>query len=270
MGSHPEISKASRTVSIHGDLVVKIQEPGASRRERLRTLAGQKVGQQTDLFVVPEIVSFDDARGQIVFQRLPLVELREAFSNDDRSMELIGRAASVLAAIHGSMELSDRNSRNYVGPVGIRSQRVSVPLHGDFGMFNLLYLPGSDRIVVIDWANADWIGVDSDIGPPEIDIAVFLVSLFHRRLFDPWPVSHRHRVARYFLATYAAEAPHALDVSTLRASVAAITPAFARRTRRKKGSLRALCYRHSMLDLDFFLRRLSRDGLATSRERYTG
>src|SRR5687768_13270499 len=55
-----------RAVSTRGDVVVKVQDPEASRRERLRTLAGGMVARQTGLFVVPEIVSFDDARGEIV------------------------------------------------------------------------------------------------------------------------------------------------------------------------------------------------------------
>ena len=33
-------------------------------------------------------------------------------------------------------------------------------------------------------------------------------------------------------------------------------------TRERKGNLRALAYRHSLIDLDLFLRRLPQDGLA--------
>lgn len=212
--------------------------------------------------MVPDIVSFDDARGEIVFERLQLVGLQEALSDRDRSMELVGRAAKVLAAIHEHMEPSEGAQSTEAGVLRVNHQREPVPLHGDFGVFNLLLLPVSDRMVVIDWANSDWIGVDADRGAPEIDIAVFLISLFHRRPFGPWPVSRRHEVAHHFLTTYASASPYGVDVGRLSAFVAATTPRFVQRTRRLRGKLRALGYRHAMVDLALFLRRLSREGLA--------
>ncbi|MEO8089907.1 MAG: hypothetical protein ABI703_06400, partial [Gemmatimonadales bacterium] len=112
----------TRAVSVRSDTVVKIQEPGASRRERLRTLAGRTVGQQTGLFLVPEIVSFDDARGEIVFERLPLIGLGKALSERDRGMELIGRVAKSLAAIHG-MELWEGARKSETGPFSVGTKR---------------------------------------------------------------------------------------------------------------------------------------------------
>jgi hypothetical protein len=222
-------------------------------------VAGSDVGRATGLFVVPEIVSFDDAEGEIVFQRLPLIGLRQALSQSTRRLELVGRAASALAAIH-----------THLGPAGqpatvietgeVGPARVSVPLHGDFGMRNVFCLAESDDIAVIDWSNAEWIAIDGDFGAPEIDVTVFLMSLFHRRLFGPWPIPSRHAVARHFLATYASASPHGLDTEVLRALIAATTPGFARLTRERKGQLHALVCRHAMLDLNFFLRRLSHSG----------
>lgn len=251
-----------RVVSIRENKVIKVQEPEASRRERLRTLAGREVGRQTGLFVVPDIVTFDDSRGEIAFERLQLTGLRELLADDGRSMELVGRAAQALAAIHGHMKLADEAT---VHSGGIGRERA-VPLHGDFGMPNIFHLSASDDIAIIDWANADWIGVDTDRGPPEIDVAVFLVSLFNRRVFGPWPISRRHEVARHFLVTYASASPQGVSIDGLRTIVAAITPGFARLNRRLRGSLRALVYRHSAIDLYLFLRRLSGDGFAARRE----
>ncbi len=255
---NPHYLNSKRAVSVASDSVVKLQDPSASRRERLRTQAGRAVGLATGLFVVPEIVSFDDARGEIVFQRLPLTGIRQILSDKLRSMDMAGRAALVLAAIHGQMEPSDESGASYPDGAGKELERTPVPLHGDFGMRNIFCIADSDRLVVIDWSNADWIGVDEDMGAPEIDVAVFLISLFHRRVFGPWPVSRRHEVASHFLRTYASASPQGLDIGTLRAIVAATKPSFNRRHRLRKGSIRALGYRHSMIDLEFFLRRLSR------------
>lgn len=262
-----------RAILVRGDLVIKIQEPGASRRERLRTLAGREVGQQTGLFVVPEIVSFDDSRGEIVFQRLRLTTgLRPALSESGQSMELVSRAAEALAAIHGQMKSSEGAIRISSSEMGISPGRELVPLHGDFGMRNIFCLPDTDGIALIDWANADWIGLDADLGPPEIDLAVFLLSFFNRRVFGPWPVSRRHEVARHFLATYASASPNGLDLDTLRAIVAVLTPGFTQKIRRRKGRLYTLSCRHAMIDLGLFLRRLSRrDFVSRGRgERHKG
>jgi tRNA A-37 threonylcarbamoyl transferase component Bud32 len=243
---------------VAGNTVVKIQEPQASLRERLRTQAGQLVGRETGLFVVPEIVSFDDTRGEIVFERLRLTGIRQILADGTRSMEVAGKAAEVLTAIHSHMvPRPDECPPSYPDEAGMVHKREAVPLHGDFGMRNIFWTADSDLPVVIDWANADWIGTDADCGAPEIDIAVFMISLFHRRMFGPLPISRRHEVAHHFLGTYASKSPYGLDLPTLKTIVANTKPGFNQRHRRHKGLLRALAYRHSMIDLTLFLGRLS-------------
>ena len=231
----PRYSTRARAVSVRGDQIVKTQEPGQSRRERLRTLAGRVVGEQTGLFVVPEIVAFDDARGETVFERLPLTDLHGALADPARSVEMAGRSAEVLAAIHGLMQRPG-DARSHRGGMGIDPQRELVPLHGDFALTNILYLSASDQLAVIDWSNAEWTGVDADLGAPEIDVGVFLVSLFHRRLLGRQPVASRHRVARHFLARYASLGPHGLDSEMLRGFVTGITPAFVQNDPPPQGS----------------------------------
>jgi hypothetical protein len=258
-GVRQKTSAGPRTVSFSGDLVVKSQDSDASRRERLRTLAGRKVGQQTGLFVVPDIVSFNDASGQIVFERLPLIGLQGTLSDPNQSLEVVDRAAEALAAIHGHMEPSETATTIPTGAMGISPERELVPLHGDFGVTNVLHLESSDRIVIIDWSNAAWIRFNADLGAPEIDIAVFLMSLFHHRLFGSGSMSRRHAVARCFLTKYAAASPYGLDLDSLRAIVATTTADFNGVVRRLKGAFRSLPYRHNMLHLHWFLRWMSRE-----------
>ena len=71
-------------------------------------------------------------------------------------------------------------------------------------------------------------------------------------------MARRREMARHFLATYDSASPHGLDIESLDDIVATFRPAFLRLVRRRKGSLRALGSRHAMIDLDFFLRGLSR------------
>ena len=254
------VKKAGRAISVNADTVVKLQQPSASRRERLRTEAGHRVGQETGLFLVPAVLSFDDERGEIVFERLRATGFRQALAGRDGGEELVDRAARALAAIHRQLAAGDEpDASGYpASPI-----RPTVPLHGDFGVNNLYYLPDDDRLAIIDWSNADWIEYDADLGPPEIDVAIFLLSLFERRVFGPSPVRRRHELARRFLDTYAAASPHGLDVKTLRETVVAFAPPFARLNLERQGHLRSLVRRHSRIDLDFFLRRLSKEGLAS-------
>jgi hypothetical protein len=154
--------------------------------------------------------------------------------------------------------------------MGTGPTREPVPLHGDFGMRNVFCLPDSDRIAIIDWSNAGWIEFDADLGPAEIDVAVFLMSLFQRRVFGPWPISRRHDVACHFLTAYSSASPHGLDLDILGEIVATNTPGFNRQTRRRKGIFLALGYRHNMVDLRLFLRRLSGQRFPRRSDQRTG
>jgi Phosphotransferase enzyme family len=245
----------TRAVSIEGQRVRKVQEPASSRTERLRTEAGRTVGQQTGLFLVPQILSFDDSRGEIVFERLQLVGFRQVLSDPMRSMDLAGRAAAALAAIHGKMEADLEVQKSSSDVLGTGLGRPLVPLHGDFGMRNIFYVAEPNRLAVIDWSNADWIGIDAALGEPEIDVAVFMMSLFNRRPFGPWSIPQRRELGRHFLKTYASASPHGLDLDALARIVAATKVRFHEGTQRQKGRIRALAYRHSIADLELFLRR---------------
>jgi Phosphotransferase enzyme family len=237
---------------------VKTQPPAESQRERLRTEAGGEVGRKTGLFTVPRILAFDDALGQITFERLRLENVRHLLSNGQQGPELLEHTGRALAAIHGGMKITDAATTQ--GDLGTDPNRQPVPLHGDFGIRNVFWLPESGSLAIIDWSNADWTGFTGDLGPPEIDLAVFLISLFHRRIFGPWPLRQRHLLAGRFLAAYSESAPHGFDPATLRRVVTGMTPAFNRLTRERKGRLHALGSRHALVDLHWFLGRLSNPG----------
>ena len=249
--------RSGRAVSIRGEQVVKTQPPGESRRERLRTEAGEEVGRKTGLFTVPRILAFDDALGQITFERLQLENVRHLLSSGQQGPELLEQTGRALAAIHAGMRITDEATAQ--GDPGVDPKR-RVPLHGDFGIRNVFWLPDARSLAIIDWSNADWTGFTGDLGPPEIDLAVFLISLFHRRIFGPWPLRGRHLLARRFLAAYGESAPHGFDPVALRRVVTGMTPAFTRLTRERKGRLHALGSRHALVDLHWFLGQLSNPG----------
>src|SRR3954449_2095108 len=124
--------RSGRAVSVRGDQVVKNQPPGESRRERLRTEAGGEVGRKTGLFTVPRILAFDDARGEITFERLQLENIRRLLSEGQQGPELLERIGRALAAIHGGMKIAD--GATVQRDPGADTNRQPVPLQGAFGI----------------------------------------------------------------------------------------------------------------------------------------
>jgi len=216
------------------------------------------VGRKTGLFTVPRILAFDDARGEITFERLQLENVRGLLSKGQQGPELLEGIGRALAAIHGGMNIPDGAAVQR--DAGTDTNRQPVPLHGDFGIRNVFWLPDARSLAIIDWSDADWTGFTGDLGPPEIDLAVFLISLFHRRIFGPLPLRRRHLLAQRFLAAYRESAPDGFDVAALRRITTGMTPAFTRLTRERKGRLHALGCRHALVDLHWFLGRLSNSG----------
>ena len=189
-GSRPNISRAS--VDVQGDRLVKSQPPGQSRIERGRTELGAKIAAECDLFDVPEILSHDDAKGEIVFRHLPdAVPLREHLSRRP-DPHLMGRVGRALAAIHNA----------HPSPCG-----SEVFWHGDYDMRNVLYSESKDRITVIDWSNANWVlePAEKSNGSPGMDLGVALISLFHQRPFGFMYISKTETLGAAFLQGYQRE-----------------------------------------------------------------
>ena len=190
VGARPKISRAS--VDVQGDRLVKSQPSGQSRIERGRTELGAKIAAECDLFDVPEIVSHDDAEGEIVFRHIPdSVPLREHLSILPDPL-LMGRVGRALAVIHGA----------HASPGS-----TEVFWHGDYGMRNVLYSPERDRLTVIDWANANWVlePVERYFGSPGLDLGVALISLFHQRPLGYMYISRTETLGAAFLQGYQRE-----------------------------------------------------------------
>lgn len=93
---------------------------------------------------MPEIREFDDEGGTIVFERLRTTALRPALADRRRGAELAVRVAEALAAIHQGLQADPDTGASAGGIAAISAHRETVPLHGDFGILNVL-LPSSKR-----------------------------------------------------------------------------------------------------------------------------
>jgi tRNA A-37 threonylcarbamoyl transferase component Bud32 len=239
---------------VRDDCVVKQQFPGESRRERIRTERGARIGRASRRFVVPAIRSFDDSRGEIVFERLRGVEsLQSLLPESPRAEHLARLAGAALAAIHSEILVEDDEPG--VGDAPTDGERVL--LHGDFACGNLLYSESRDELAIIDWSVAHWMEERSThlVGPAAIDLSVFLVSLFYRRPLGPSLIPDPERLGSVFLETYGRLLAGTLRLDDLRGRISGIARRYASWRFEKGGPLHFISYYPSIWRLLRFVRR---------------
>jgi len=135
-------AKREATIDFLGDRVVKRQHPKLSRIELRRTRLGAQIAEDCGLFDVPEILSHNDDEGELVFTYVDQAKTPGQYLRIRPDMPLMKRVGQALGRIH---------------ELGAASCGGDVFWHGDYGVGNVLYSESSDRITVIDWANAKWI-----------------------------------------------------------------------------------------------------------------
>lgn len=183
-----------RIVQVRGDRVFKCQSSERSRLERIRCRAGRDIGASCGLFDVPDILSYDDAAGAIVFRYIPdALPLKEYFSTNPDT-HIAERCGQALGYIHlTDSALGDGN----------------VFWHGDFGMGNVLFSEKADQLTIVDWSNAHWTGVpiDQSRGPAAFDLGIAIFSLFHRTVVYGSHVRAPSQLVAAFLRGYSKRRP---------------------------------------------------------------
>ena len=190
----PRRVKRVRSVQVCGDRFIKRQSPRYSRLERRRSAIGALVGESCGLFEVPEVLSFDDANGEIVFRFVSkAIPLRTYLAKNPRP-ELTERCGRALGHIHLANSTVDNGD---------------VFWHGDYAMSNLLYSEDRDRLTIVDWSNADWAGLPPELsmGPAGLDLGVAFGSLFHRMLVYGPRIASPECLGWSFLKGYALGRP---------------------------------------------------------------
>lgn len=183
-----------RFVQVCGDRVIKIQSSLYSRLERERSRVGAHLGATCGLFDVPEVLSFDDAAGAIVFRFVRDAMPLKTYFSINPCADLAGRCGRALAYIHSAGPSVDEGGLFW---------------HGDYGMGNLLYSEGVDRLTIVDWSNAHWAGVSphQSNGPAGLDLGIAIFSLFHHRIAYRLRVPNPERLAEAFLRGYSLGRP---------------------------------------------------------------
>ena len=230
-----------------GDCLIKRQCPLLSRLERERSQFGARVGTACGLFQVPEVLSFDDSAGEIVFGFVPdAVRLRD-YLVDRPEPELLRRCGSILAAIHSAC---------------FDAGQCDVCWHGDFALGNLLYSESRDTIAVIDWSNVPWLLEPAcrSRGPAALDLGVAVISLFHPRGVRARNIPDPEGLSMEFLTSYV-QGREGFRIDSVRPFIVELNRRWRRCVLLRSGILRTLTCTRSLVRLSVFWSTVITNGL---------
>ena len=152
--------------------------------------------------------------------------------------------------------MSGRRWVTYTNQAQPRTER-DVFWHGDYAVSNVLYAEVSDRITIIDWANAKWVlePPERSNGSPGFDLGLALIALFHHRPFGRTYIPRLEELGISFLEGYI----RARDCFSIRDELPDILGLIRRRRQywiSQRGVLKNMAYDLSLLRLRLFLARV--------------
>jgi len=160
-----------------GNVVRKTGKPGFVRIEYKKAQQARELGEQSGLFVVPRVVSYDPVAGILDFERLTGLKTLEILlqEGDGRLIDLLRKAGCALAVVHKKLHLPQDMKRRLPGEWMTNDE---VFLHGDFTLANVCLQESTERLVIVDWSAARILEEAATVGPVDFDILWFLYDLF--------------------------------------------------------------------------------------------
>jgi hypothetical protein len=174
------------------------------RAEVEKTRRAGDISAGCGLFRTPQVLDYDEARGEVVFERIAgLQPVRLILTDVTRSRQLLENLGRALAAIHRELrlpaELKIPLPRAYCG------DGEQVFFHGDVSIDNVNVLDGSPLPVILDWQTTPLLGGRATYGTCYFDLAWLLHNLFNRPTFRMCFKDRITTLARGFVAAYAAQ-----------------------------------------------------------------
>lgn len=188
---------------------------GSLRIELEKTKRSAQIGKQTGLFYVPRLIGFNEKENTIDFEYLDgLSTVQElAVSNHSQLIEIFTRIGTALAVIHNNLFLSDHMKRN-LPDRWMHPEYDNVFIHGDFTALNVCFHKATNRIVIVDWSAAPFIGAQHTFGSKYFDITWFIYHIFHflpARAIIRWSAKN---MADAFIKGYAEQQQTCLQLHT--------------------------------------------------------
>lgn len=191
-----------KSVTFSKGTVTKTDRVDLMRVEVEKTRQAGLIGERTNLFRVPKILHYDEAKGVCVLERLSDLYPIVSIIYDDNA--IVKRVAQSLAAIHDQLRLPMHMVKPLPGELNYGAS--SVFIHGDFNGQNVCIERRSGTIVVLDWQMTSRHGGEATYGCRYYDVVWFVNYLL-------WTPTLRHlvgdpvtRLAASFVQEYFAEA----------------------------------------------------------------
>lgn len=195
-----------------GNIARKEAHPDLLRVEAAKSEQARLIGDETGLFYVPEIISFDEQAGVLDFERIadlrPINDLFE--TNDPRLGDLLETAGRSLAAVHARLKL-DKEMTHALPPEWRGPDDGSVYFHGDLSGWNVCYLDDSSRLAIVDWSASPMLGRLPTFGTRYVDLTWFTWGMFVGLRWKSRKTWKSPIMAEAFLRGYVAESGRRLD-----------------------------------------------------------
>jgi hypothetical protein len=249
-------AEPARDLVILEDRVIKRSGPALGRIEYEKTRRAREIADDSGLFAVPAIRSFDEESGVIEFERLLGSEpLGTVLAAGRYPATLLGRLGRSLALVHDRLTLPD-DAIIELPTAWMDPDAPGSFIHGDFNVVNVQYVASDDTLVLLDWVGTDTISESATYGPAYFDLAWFIHTMIFRRVLRGGGIRHPIPKAEEFLAGYDAERP--LDRGGFGRYLERTWANVSTRHRRRKGAMRYALYRPALSRLRDYARSLSR------------
>ncbi len=191
--------------------VVKKQDKNLASTEIAKTKRGALIGQNTQLYRVPEIIKISDDGYAIEFERIHgLMSVSEYIKSHTEAHWLLETIGKSLGEIHRNLKLPTNLSRYVDSQFLYTDKDTYIYLHGDFNTINVQVISDTKELVILDWATSHIFDKSSTIGPFYLDLFFFIHTLFFGRITDRFLCSTKRTVllADAFITGYFSSSMH--------------------------------------------------------------
>lgn len=195
---------SARGISFTHNTVVKVGPPGLMCIEAEKTRRARELAASSGLFIVPEVIDWDEKSGRLTMERIPnICGIRNAKIGIRAWEKLTERLGAAIALIHDELRLP--NEMIIPLPAELSTEGGEVFLHGDLSSENVCVTRDKDpKIVLIDWQMSPRFGGEATWGTPYFDLAWFVGNLFRKPCYKYIGGANVEATASVFVESYLA------------------------------------------------------------------
>ncbi len=198
--------------SIESDLEIhKHVDRQFVEQQAIVTQAAHALSASTDFYYTPRVLGYSVVDQVLCLEYLnDLIPLRDLLEEDRTAFWVLSLVARSLAFIHANLQIPAAR-RVPVPPGWMMGEQKPVPIHGDFNLINVSWQTTSDRLIILDWSPAPSLDFVATVGPRELDIALFLRSLFLQQNHLCRAIRRYSALRDAFLNEYQSSSPVGID-----------------------------------------------------------